>query len=119
MVVVAALVASAVAVAGGPMTLLLARSHGRGSVTISAATTHLHGLMWLDRIGGAGAAHGSASVSCRSTNGDGMVTGGDSLFKFSLKPSGRQEIWRHGTGTCTVTVLLTGKGLLSVALRGY
>jgi hypothetical protein len=119
MVVVSAVVMSAAAVAAGPMTLLLARSHGRGSVTISAATAHLRDRIWLDRIGGVGIAHGSASLSCQSTSRDGMVTGGDSLFKFSVKPSGRQLIWRYGGGACTVTVLLTGKGPLSVALRGY
>jgi hypothetical protein len=101
------------------VTLLLAKSHGRGSVTVSAATTHLRGRIWLDRIGGVGIAHGSASLSCQSTSADGMTTGGDSLFKFSVEPSSRQLIWRHGGGACTVTVLLTGKGPLSVALRGY
>jgi hypothetical protein len=48
-----------------------------------------------------------------------MVTGADSLFKFSVGPSGSQLIWRHGGGACTVTVLLKGEGPLSVALRGY
>jgi hypothetical protein len=101
------------------MTLLLARSHGRGSVTVSAATMHLRDRVWLDRIGGIGIAHGSASLSCQRTSVGGITSGSDSRFKFSLKPSGRQLIWRHGGDACTVTVLLTGKGPLSVALRGY
>jgi hypothetical protein len=117
LVVVSALVGTTVALAAGPMTLLLARSNGRGSVTVSASTTHLRDRIWIDRIGGVGLARGWASVSCESTRG-GMVSGADSLFKFRLKPSGRQVIWRYGGGACEVSVLLAGAGPLSVALRG-
>jgi len=109
-----------VAAAQTPMTLLLASAHGRGSVTVSAPTKQLHGRIWLYRQGGAGAAHGKVTLACRGT----MTAEGKSYSyqwsRFTIAPNARTEVWRHaGDEPCTLTVSLTGKGLLTVALRGY
>ena len=117
--VAAALVASLAASATGPMTLLLGKTQGRGSVTIGAPTTHLHGRLWLYRLAGTGDAHGSAEVSCTGSSTSRFATGADQWFRFALRPNHRQELWRFAGDRCTVTATLTGQGLLRVELRGY
>jgi hypothetical protein len=112
--------APSVAAARAPMTLLLATAHGRGSVTASVGTAHLHGRIWLYRQGGVGSAHGKASVACQGK----MTAAGKGVtwqwFEFTIGPNARREVWRHaGNEPCTLTVSLTGKGLLTVSLRGY
>jgi hypothetical protein len=109
-----------VAAARAPITLLLAEKHGDGSVAVSAGTAHLHGRIWLFRHGGSGTAHGKASVACQGK----MTAAGKGVtwqwFAFTIGPDSRREVWRHaGNEPCTVSVSLTGKGLLSVSLRGY
>jgi hypothetical protein len=117
-----ALAAAAPVAAAGtqPMTLLLATAHGQGSVEIGAPATGLHGRVWLVRSGGSGVAHGTASTSCRTKSAAG-VTGADQWFRFRIAPNGRLEVWRYAarSGACTITVTLTGRGLLRVSLRGY
>lgn len=102
-----------------PMTLLLARAHGRGTVTITAPTTRLHGRIWLYRIGGSGLARGTGDVSCTRATGPGAATGSDEYFRFTLWPNRRLELWRFGGGSCTVTATLHARGTLRVELRGY
>jgi hypothetical protein len=113
--------ATSVAAARAPLTQLLATAHGRGSVMISAPTTHLHGRVWLIRQGGTGTASGKTTVACDS--GQMTATGkGYSYqwFAFRIGPSASKEVWRHGTGgNCVLLVSLTGHGLLTVSLRGY
>jgi hypothetical protein len=111
--------APSVAAARAPMTLLLATAHGRGSVTFSTGTAHLHGRIWLVREGGSGTAHGKATVACVGKMTDTGKGYTDEWFQFQIGSNGRQEIWRYGGDVCTVTVSLKGKGVLTVALRGY
>jgi hypothetical protein len=112
--------ATSVAAAQAPMTQLLASAHGRGSVTISAPTTHLHGRIWLYRHGGTGTAGGKTTLACH-----GAMTAADKgssvqWFDFRIGPNARTVVWsRAGDDPCLLTVALTGKGLLSVSLRGY
>lgn len=101
------------------MLLLLARAHGRDSVSISSSTESLHGRVWLYRISGEGSARGTATVSCQGKKTSAGVTGVVEWFKFQIKPNARQEVWRYGGDTCTISVSLKGHGALSVALRGY
>ncbi|HET8606127.1 MAG TPA: hypothetical protein VFL66_03770 [Gaiellaceae bacterium] len=102
-----------------PMTLLLARAHGRGAVTVSAPTTHLHGRVWLYRIGGSGLARGTGDVSCTRATGPGAAMGSDEYFRFTLRPNRRLELWRVGGESCTVSATLHAAGMLRVELRGY
>ena len=112
--------ARSVAGARAPMTLLLATAHGRGSVTISAGTAHLHSRVWLYRQGGTGIALGKASVACQGNMTDAGKGVTWQWFNFTIGPSARREIWRYASPEpCTVTVSLTGKGFLTVSLRGY
>jgi hypothetical protein len=112
--------ATSVAAAQAPMTQLLASAHGRGSVTISAQTAHLHGRIWLYRHGGTGTANGRTELVCH-----GAMTAADKgsniqWFVFRIGPSARTVVWsRAGDDPCLLTVALTGKGLLTVSLRGY
>jgi hypothetical protein len=115
----AALAASLPASAAVPMTLLLGKTQGRGSVTIGAPTTHLHGRIWLYRLAGAGIASGDAEVSCTGSSTSRFATGSDQWFRFTLRPNHRQELWRFTGDRCTITATLAGKGLLRVELRGY
>jgi hypothetical protein len=112
--------ARSVAAARAPMTQVLATAHGRGSVTISAGTAHLHNRVWLYRRGGTGTAKGKASVTCHGKMTDAGKGVTWQWFNFRLAPSARTEIWRYTSPEpCTLTVSLTGKGLLTVSLRGY
>ncbi len=111
--------APSVAAARAPMTLLLATAHGRGSVTVSAGTAHLHGHIWLVRHSGSGTAHGKATVACVGKMTDVGKGYNDEWFQFTIAPNAQREIWRYGGDVCTVTVSLKGKGVLTVALRGY
>ena len=95
------LVTAAPSVAGAraPMTLLLATAHGRGSVTVSAGTAHLHARIWLYRQGGSGTAHGKASLACLGK----MTAVGKGFnyqwFDFTIGPNARTEVWRYAGGT--------------------
>ncbi len=111
--------APSVAPARAPMTQVLATAHGRGSVTVSAGTAHLHGRIWLVRQGGSGTARGTATVACIGKMTDVGKGYNDQLFELTIGSNARQEIWRYRGEVCTVTVSLKGKGLLTVALRGY
>ena len=116
-VVLGALVLAPVALAAGPLVLLLASAHGHGSVTVGASTAHLHGRIWLARAGGVGVATGSATVSCQAGN-----EGSDEDFVFHLAPNARHELWRYtGSGSthCVITASAKGRGLLVLRLRGY
>ncbi len=112
--------ATSVAAAQAPMTQLLATAHGRGSVTISTPTTHLHGRIWLLRHGGTGSASGRSLVVCHgamTATGKGYSS---QWFDFRIGPGTRTVVWTHaGTDPCILTVSLTGEGLLTVSLRGY
>jgi hypothetical protein len=102
------------------MMLLLTTAHGRGSVAVNATTAHLHGRIWLFRQGGSGTAHGKASLVCHGKMTDVGKGFNSQWFAFTIGPNARREVWRHaGNEPCTITVSLTGKGLLSVSLRGY
>ena len=112
--------APSVAAARAPMTLVLAAAHGRGSVTVSTGTAHLHGRIWLYRQGGGGSAQGKASLVCNGTMTDVGKGYNSQWFAFRIGPNAHSEMWRHvGNEPCTLTVSLTGKGLLTVSLRGY
>jgi len=101
------------------MVLLLAKTHGRNSVSISSSTEGLHGRVWLYRVNGEGDARGAATVSCQGKKTPAGVSGAVERFTFRIKPNARQEIWRYGGDTCTISVSLKGHGALNVALRGY
>jgi len=102
------------------MTQLLATAHGRGSVTISAPTTHLHSRIWLVRRGGTGTASGKTTLVCHgamTATGKGYSS---QWFDFRVGPGERKVVWLYGSSDpCTLTVALTGRGLLTVSLRGY
>ncbi len=85
--------ATSVAAARAPLTQLLATAHGRGSVTISAPTAHLHGRIWLVRQGGTGTANGKATLAC--DGGDDRHGKGYSSqwFDFRIGPSARTAVW--------------------------
>ena len=98
---------------------VLARAHGRGSVQVSAPAARAHDRIWLTRSGGTGTAHGRAEVSCTEPP-TAQGSGGTVMwFRFALRPGGRQEIWRRTRrgGVCTITVRVTGAGMVNVALR--
>ena len=105
--------------AAAPPSLVLATAHGRGSVEVSAPATRAHDRVWVTRSGGSGIAHGRAQVSCTEPPTAQGSSGTEIWFRFAIGPNGRQEIWRRTrrSGTCTITVTLTGAGTLSVALR--
>jgi hypothetical protein len=112
--------ATSVAAAQAPMTQLLASAHGRGSVTISAPTAHLHGRIWLVRQGGTGTASGKATLVCHSAMTDMDKGFSSQWFVFRIGPDARTIVWTHaGADPCILTVALTGHGLLTVSLRGY
>jgi hypothetical protein len=47
-------------------------------------------------------------------------TGTIAYFKFSILPGGRKQLWRRtDANPCTISVGLTGRGILNVTLRGY
>ena len=116
------LVTAAPSVAAGraPMTPVLATAHGRGSVTVSAGTAHLHGRIWLYRQGGTGPAQAKVSLACSGKMTD-VGKGYDyQWFDVEIGPNAHTEVWRHaGSEPCTLTVSLKGNGLLTAALRGY
>ena len=115
---VAVLVAASSA-AAAPFPLTLAHARGVSNVAVGTSTTRLRKELWLDRIGGTGIAHGTATVSCEMRSAVGL-TGQDEVLTFSVAARARQVIWRYGgTRDCKVSVSLHGKGLLAVALRGY
>jgi hypothetical protein len=106
--------------AANPFALTLARASGTGSVSVGTTTRQLHSRLWVQRLGGTGAATGTASVACRTRPTRVGVGGLDTSFSVRLKPGGRMLLWRaSGTSTCEVTVTLHGAGRLRVALRGY
>ena len=113
--------APSVAAARAPMTLLLATAHGRGSVTISAGTAHLHGRIWLYRHGGTGPAHGRVTLACAGKMTDASKGFNYQWFDVRIGPSAHTEVWRYAgrSEPCSLTISLTGKGPLTVALRGY
>ena len=113
--------ATSVAAAQAPMTQLLASAHGRGSVTISAPTTHLHGRIWLLRHGGTGTASGRSLVVCHgamTATGKGYSSPVVRLPDRARRAHGGLDP-HAGTDPCVLTVSLTGAGLLTVSLRGY
>ncbi|MGZ4292374.1 MAG: hypothetical protein ACXVQQ_07235 [Gaiellaceae bacterium] len=112
--------APSVAAARTPTTLVLAKAHGRGSVTVSVGTAHLHGRIWLYRQGGAGSAQGKASLVCHDKMTDVGKGFNSQWFEFRIGPNAHSEMWQHtGSEPCTLTVSLTGEGFLTVSLRGY
>lgn len=118
-VAIASLTATALASATTQHMRTLDVARGRGSVALAAHTASINTELWIDRTGGTSLAHVSAGVSCHRA--DGMWL--DQASSFSLRPSSRHLIWRHGTHApaCVLTVSATvrGAGLLVVALRGY
>lgn len=113
-VVLVTAVGVATAHAGFPPLRVLAKAHGRVSVTVATRTNLLRGRVWFVRSGGLGVATARASVSCRA-NGSGT----DTWFTFKVKPNGRREVWRYHEAPCTIEVSLTGRGVLDASLRGY
>jgi hypothetical protein len=115
----AALVASSSALAGAPLVRTLATGREIGKVMLETSTTQLRSQLWVQRTGGAGTARGSGDVSCRQ-NSSNESSGSDEMFAFTLPPNSRETVWRFaGTGSCVVTVSISGQGRLNVALRGY
>jgi hypothetical protein len=114
-----ALVFSSAAPAAAPMTLLLDAESGSGAITLSATTKRLHGKMWLYLANPSKVAHGKATLSCQTKQPHGAIST-IQWFKFEIKASARQEVWRYGSKTpCTISVSLTGPGKLSGSLRGF
>jgi hypothetical protein len=108
------------AVAETPLVRTLATAHGVGHVTVGASTDQLRSRLWVQRIGGTGAAPGSGYVSCESKTTSAGDSGSDEDLVFSLPPSSRQMLWRFaGAASCVVTVSVRGNARLVLSLRGY
>jgi hypothetical protein len=69
------------------------------------------------RSGGVGVATGRAQIRCRA-NATGYIQVKDGLDTFKVKPNARHELWRGNETPCRVSVMVAGRGMLDVSLRG-